>query len=58
MKIKKLLQYKGKMVLVASPPSDPQGGCPRLIVNKSNALLRDDYHSSVKIKGNLIKSIF
>jgi len=58
MEVKKLMQYKGKVVFVASPPADPQGNCPRLIINKGNAVIRDDYHGRLTLTSSIIKRIF
>jgi len=56
MEVKKLMQYKGKVVFVASPPADES--CPRLIINKGNAVIRDDYHGRLSLKSSIIKRIF
>jgi len=58
MEVKKIMKYKGKVVLVASPPNDPQGNCPRLIINKGNAVIRDDYHGRLSLKSSIIKRLF
>ncbi|MGC8585981.1 MAG: hypothetical protein ACP5K5_00320 [Candidatus Micrarchaeia archaeon] len=53
MKIKKIRNYKGIKVLVASPPADSQ--CPRLIISSNGSMCRDDYHNNIKISKDIIK---
>ena len=54
----KILKNKGKVVFVATSPSDPHDKCPRLIINEGINEIRDDYKGSIKISKKLLSKIF
>ena len=52
----KILKYKNKTVIIASQDDPP--ACPRAIIGKGSATIRDDYNGSIKVKNNLINRLF
>jgi len=54
----KILKNKGKVVFVATSPTDPHDNCPRLIVNEGINEIRDDYNGSIKVSKKLLHKIF
>lgn len=51
----KFQAYKGKKVLVMSPPSDTS--CPRLLVFGSGTIVKDDFNGNVALKKPLLERI-
>ena len=54
----KILKNKGRIIFVATSPSDPHDRCPRLIINGGINEIRDDYKGSIKISKKLLYKIF
>jgi len=54
----KILKNKGRVVFVATSPSDPHDNCPRLIINEEINEIRDDYKGSIKVPKKLLYKIF
>jgi hypothetical protein len=53
----RILKNSNKTVFVISG-SGGGGGCPRLVMNKENATLRDDYHGSVLAAKKILYKLY